>query len=53
MFELFNLVHKMATVMLHSVNNLILCRHILIKKVKVIIFDTICFKNSLYEFGST
>jgi len=30
--------------MLHSVNNLIKCRRLMIKKVKVIIYDTVCLK---------
>jgi len=34
----------MATVMLHSVNNPISCRSLLNKKVKVIIYDTVCLK---------
>ena len=32
--------------------NPIKCQCLLIKKVKVFIYDTVCFKNGLYEFGS-
>jgi len=42
----------MATVMLQSVNSPIKCRRSLIKKVQEFINDTVCFKNSFYEFGS-
>ena len=43
----------MATVMLQSVNNLIFMPPFTDLEGKKIIYDTVCFKSSLYEFSST